>query len=123
MTVTIRNLKTIAPYSGENAISGIQFRAVRQALGVTAWGMNVLEMAPQCESYPEHDHTGDGQEEVYLVLEGRVVLQFGTEEKVLVAGDLARVGPKTKRKLVTRDSSAVVLALGATPGKAFVPTM
>ncbi len=123
MNVTVKTINTIEPYVGENAIAGIQFRALRQALGVTAWGMNVLEMEAHCEGYPEHHHQSDSQEEVYLVLRGTVVLRCGSEERVLMAGDAVRVGPETVRKLVTRDSGATVLAIGAIPGKPFVPTM
>ena len=85
--------------------------------------MNVLELDPGCEGYPEHDHTADDQEEVYLVLEGAVVLVTPDGERALRAGDLARVAPEVRRKLVTREVGARLLAIGATPGAAFTPTM
>jgi uncharacterized cupin superfamily protein len=114
-----KSIEDIKPYSGPHEIPGIRFRPARQALGVTAWGMNVIELDPGCEGYPEHDHTEDGQEEVYVVLRGSVVLQTGDDERVLAEGDLVRVPPAVKRKLVTRNESVTVLALGATPGKAY----
>ena len=121
--ITVISIADIEPYQGPHAIPGIRFRAARQALGVTAWGMNLLELDGECTGYPEHDHTGDGQEEVYLVLDGSVVLQAGGQERVLERGDLARVAPGVRRKLVTRASGATILAIGATPGQAFTPTM
>lgn len=121
--VFVTTLDTIAPYAGPHAIPGIAFRPIRGALGVSAWGMNVLDLAPHAEGYPEHDHTADGQEEVYLVLEGEVVLLAGGAEHVLSAGHCARVEPGVRRKLVTRERSARILALGGTPGRAFTPTL
>jgi uncharacterized cupin superfamily protein len=118
--VTVKKIEEIAAYAGEHAIPGIRFRTARQALGVSSWGMNVLELDPHCEGYPEHDHAGDGQEEVYVVLRGSVVLRAGGAEQMLSQGDLVRVAPQTRRKLVTREEGATLLALGGTPGKAYV---
>lgn len=98
-------------------------RPARSALGVTAWGMNVIELDPHTEGYPEHDHLQDGQEEVYVVLDGEVTLRTPDASRTLRAGDLCRVPPEVRRKLVTGASGARVLALGGTPGKAFTPTM
>lgn len=119
---TVRNIASLPAYDGPHAIPGIRFRAARAALGVSAWGMNVLELDPGVDGHPRHDHSHDGQEELYVVLEGSVTLQAGEEEHVLVAGDMARVPPATTRQLITRDQGATVLAIGATPGAAFSPT-
>jgi uncharacterized cupin superfamily protein len=116
-------MSEIPAYDGPHAIPGVRFRAARAALGVTAWGMNVLELDPFNDGHPEHDHAADGQEEVYVVLDGSVVLVVDGVERVLVAGDLARVAPEARRKLVTRGEGARILALGGTPGAAFVPTL
>lgn len=113
----------IAAYDGPHAIPGIRFRAARQALGVTAWGMNLLELDPGCDLYPEHDHVADGQEEVYVMLSGEATLVTPEGEHPLRTGDLCRVSPEVRRKIVPGPQGAVVLALGATPGAAFVPTL
>lgn len=117
--VTIKHYRDLAAYAGPHAIDKIRFRSARAPLDVSAWGMNVIEMDAGCESYPEHDHLGDQQEEVYLVLEGSVDLVFDGERKALSQGTFARVSHAVKRKLVTTDQSAVILALGGTPGKAY----
>jgi quercetin dioxygenase-like cupin family protein len=83
--------------------------------------MNVLELAPNCTGYPEHDHVKDAQEEVYLVLEGLVSLQVGTDERQLSTGDFVHVPADLRRKFVTKESGAVLLAIGGTPDKPYSP--
>lgn len=121
--ITVKTIEQIEAYDGPHAIPGIRFRPARQALGVTSWGMNVLELDPNCSGYPEHDHASDGHEEVYVVLRGSVVLRVGDEEQVLSQGDFVRVAPQLRRQLVTRDEGATLLALGGTPGKPYEASM
>lgn len=121
VTIVVKNIKEIGHYQGDHAIAGLRFRPVRQAMEVTAWGMNVLEFDPSCAGYPEHDHVTDGQEEVYVVLEGSIVLVAGGVERALKQGDMARVPPNVARKFVTRGEAATLLALGSTPGRAYAP--
>jgi mannose-6-phosphate isomerase-like protein (cupin superfamily) len=103
------------------AIFGGGFRRVRAGLGVTSFGLSVMEFPPNFEHYPTHDQTHDGQEEVYTVLSGRITLRVGDEEYELEPGVFARVGAAEKRKLLTGDEPARVLAMGATPGKIYEP--
>lgn len=98
-----------------------QFRYAAKGLGVTAWGMNILKLPPHWAEYPEHDHASDGQEEVYIVLEGSARLVAGDQSWDLVPGTLARVGALQKRTIVPGDSGATILAIGGTPGKAYAP--
>jgi mannose-6-phosphate isomerase-like protein (cupin superfamily) len=69
--------------------------------------------------YPEHDHTHDEQEEVYMALSGRATLRVGGEEYTLEPGVFARVGAFERRKIVTDDEGVRILAVGATPGKLY----
>ncbi len=94
---------------------------VRSGLGVESFGMQLIRMAPNEDRYPEHDHAHDGQEEVYVVLEGECTLKAAGEEHRLARGIFARVGPGEKRKIVTGEVGAQILALGGIPGKAFDP--
>ena len=117
--ITKKEVGNLNYYQGEHAIPGIKFRYAARELGVTAWGMNVLEIAPGCEDYPDHDHIKDGQEEVYVVLQGSGRLQSGDEQWELKPGDLIRVGPNAKRKIIPGANGITVLAIGATPGEAY----
>jgi mannose-6-phosphate isomerase-like protein (cupin superfamily) len=121
MPITVQNVKEMQFYQGDQAIPGIRFRAARQAMGISAWGMNVLDLEPHTTGYPEHDHRHDGQEEVYLVLQGSVTLVAEGRERVLSVGDMVRVPPEVTRKFVTTEQPASLLALGATPGKPYAP--
>jgi uncharacterized cupin superfamily protein len=103
------------------AIFGGGFRRVRAGLGVTSFGISVMDLPPNFEHYPEHDQTHDDQEEVYTVLSGRLTLRVGGEDHDLEPGVFARVGAGEKRKLITGDEPARVLAMGATPGKIYEP--
>jgi quercetin dioxygenase-like cupin family protein len=98
---------------------GGAMKLVRHGLGVESFGIQVFDMPPNADRYPEHDHSHDGQEEVYTVLEGAATLQTGGEEHELRPGVFARVGPGEKRKFLTGPEGARMLALGAVPGKAY----
>jgi uncharacterized cupin superfamily protein len=113
--VTVKNLEDF------EAIFGGGFLRVRAGLGVTSFGISVMNIPPKFDHFPEHDQTHDGQEEVYTVLEGRATLVVGGEEYALEPGVWVRVGPTEKRKIVTGDESVRVLALGASPGKIYEP--
>ena len=119
--VQVRRIEDIDFYQGPNAVPGIRFRPAARALGVTAWGMNVLELEPGCTGYPEHDHARDGQEEVYVVLRGSATLVAGDSRIDLAPGTLVRVGPGQRRKLLPGSDGVALLAIGATPGKAYEP--
>jgi mannose-6-phosphate isomerase-like protein (cupin superfamily) len=114
-----KELANINFYQGEHAIKGVRFRYAAKELGVTAWGMNILEIEAGCADYPEHDHVKDGQEEVYVVLKGSGLLRSGEKQWDLGLGDLIRVGPNEKRKILPGPDGITVLAIGATPGQAY----
>ena len=103
------------------AVFGGGMRRVRAGLGVTSFGLQVIELPPNFEHYPEHDHTHDEQEEVYTVLEGSATLRIGDDEYRLEPGVFARVAPGEKRKFVTGDQPVRILAVGAVPGKTYEP--
>jgi quercetin dioxygenase-like cupin family protein len=91
----------------------------RAGLGVTSFGMQVLRFPPHETRHPEHDHAGDGQEEVYTALEGAVTLTAGGEEHRLEPGVFARVGPGQARRIVTDAEPVRILAVGGKPGAVY----
>ena len=95
------------------------FYRVRAGLGVTSFGLAVMEFPPNYADYPEHDQAHDRQEEVYTALRGSATLTVGGEEHRLEPGVWVRVGPEEKRKVVTGDEPARVLAIGGAVGGAY----
>jgi uncharacterized cupin superfamily protein len=87
-----------------------RFQALRRALGVTTFGINLIVLAPgERGRIHRHEH----QEEVYLVLEGELTLLIEGEEHRLGHGALARVAPGVRRQLVNRRPQRLALvALG-----------
>lgn len=102
------------------------FKRARAALGVTGFGLSVSDLPPNFDRTPPHVHTFDGQEEVYMVLEGSGWLDFsgnsGKEERVPIDfNNAVRVGPGTHRSTVAGPDGLRILIAGGTPGKPYVP--
>lgn len=107
---------TVKKLEDFEVVFGGGFRRVRAGLGVSSFGLAVMEFPPNFESYPEHTQDHDHQEEVYTVLEGAATLEVGGESHLLEPGVWARVGPGERRRLVTGDQPARVVAIGGVPG-------
>ena len=104
------------------SILGGAFLRTRASLGVTSFGMQVINLPPNLgEGYPNHDHAESGQEEVYVVLKGAADFDIEGEHVHLEPEMALRVGADTKRKITTGSEGAQILALGATPGAAYEP--
>src|SRR3954470_11575553 len=102
------------------ATFGGGFKLARAELGVTSFGMQVLDLPPDLkEGYPEHDHAETGQEEVYIPLRGAGTMTVDGEDVALEPGVAVRVGPAAKRGIVTGPEGLRLLALGGVPGAAY----
>jgi hypothetical protein len=96
----------------ESALGGVFVRA-RAELGVSAFGMQVINLPPGFdEPYTAHAHLGmpaemgfnnHGQEEVYVPLRGRGTLIADDQRWELEPGMAVRVGPAQWRQVVTHD--------------------
>jgi quercetin dioxygenase-like cupin family protein len=75
---------------------GPGFRKVRRELGVTAFGVNAIELPAGFET-GRHFH--DEQEELYFVHRGRIEITLNDTTHVLGPGGLARVDAGTVRKI------------------------
>jgi uncharacterized cupin superfamily protein len=90
--------------------SGERFQRLRNDLGVTSFGLNLMLFQPGGRS---RVHRHGKQEEVYLVLEGSLTLSVEGEETDYGVGELVRVGPEVRRQLVNRGRKQLaLLALG-----------
>ncbi|MEA2400026.1 MAG: hypothetical protein QOK00_429 [Thermoleophilaceae bacterium] len=94
---------------------GPGFRKVRRELGVTAFGVNAIEIPP---GYETGRHFHDEQEELYFVHRGRVQFTLNDESThVLGPGGLARVDAATVRKIKNvGDEPALYVIAGGKDG-------
>ncbi len=100
------------------------WRPVRHHLGVTAFGINAWTgHAAGDRIINEHDEDEPGgNEEVYLVLEGRAVFELDGERLDAPTGTFVYAPPGVKRTAFAEEPETTIIALGATPGKAYEPT-
>jgi hypothetical protein len=98
------------------AVYGGAFKRARAELGVESFGMQIIDMPANFEGYPEHDHSEDGQEEVYLTLRGGGELEIEGERFPLDTEHCARVGPGVSRKVWPGDEGIRILVLGGKDG-------
>ena len=103
------------------AVYGGAYKRARAELGVEAFGMQVLDFPPNATQYPEHDHSEDGQEEVYVTMRGTGEIEVDGERHPMDPETMVRVGPGVKRKIFSGDEGMRVLALGGCAGKAYEP--
>lgn len=103
------------------AVHGGGFLRLRAALGVTSFGMQIIELPPNFDGHPEHDHLGTGQEEVYVVLRGSGEIEVENERIPIDTETVVRVGPTARRKLYAGPQGLRVLALGGVPGEVYRP--
>jgi mannose-6-phosphate isomerase-like protein (cupin superfamily) len=109
----------VKPIDEMEAIFHGSFRRAAAELGVESFGMQIFDMPPEFSDYPEHDHSEDGQEEVYVVLRGTAELEVDGQRVFLDPAHIARVGPGTRRKLHPGPTGVRILALGAVPGQVY----
>jgi mannose-6-phosphate isomerase-like protein (cupin superfamily) len=122
-----RGDRSVQPMNGYTAktideLATIHGGAVKLAgaeLGVESFGLQVLDFPAGFEHYPEHDHAADGQEEVYVVLQGSADFTVDGERVPLAAGGMLRVAPKSRRRLDPGPEGVRVLALGCAPGRPY----
>lgn len=95
------------------------FKKARAELGITSFGIQVIDFPPNVDGYPEHDHSQDGQEEVYLVMRGDGEIDVEGERIALDPETMVRVSAGTNRKLYPGDAGMRVLVVGGVPGEAY----
>jgi len=100
------------------------YRAVRHHLGITAFGVTAWTGRKVGDRIlNEHDETdtdtGDRNEELYLVLEGRARFELDGEPVDAAAGTFVFVEPDVKRTAFAEEPGTTIVAVGGVPGKAY----
>jgi uncharacterized cupin superfamily protein len=99
--------------------AGGAFKLLRHSLELSAFGIQIVQLPPNADGYPEHDHSEDGQEECYIVIEGSAELLAGDERHELEPGVYARVGAGQSRKLLPGDAGVKLVVIGGVIGKPY----
>jgi mannose-6-phosphate isomerase-like protein (cupin superfamily) len=93
---------------------GYGFRKVRRALGVDAFGANVIVMPPRYEGF-QHYH--DEQDELYFVHAGSARVEVEGEERLLGPGGMVHVTSTTPRRISNAgDEDHVLFVVGGKGG-------
>jgi mannose-6-phosphate isomerase-like protein (cupin superfamily) len=94
--------------------SGPGFRKVRHALGVTAFGCNVVVYPPHFVGFM---HYHDTQDELYFVHSGTALFEAGDEQRTLGPGGLCHVESTTPRRVTNvGEDELVLLVVGGKRG-------
>lgn len=98
------------------------FRPVRHHFGITAFGVNAWTARDAGDRIiNEHDESDESSEELYVVLRGRATFELDGERVDAPTGTLVFARPGVKRTAFAEEAETSILALGATPGKAYEP--
>ena len=100
-------------------IYGGAFKRARAELGVESFGIGIIDMPPNFEGYPDHDHAQDGQEEVYFTLRGGGEIEIDGERYSIDEDHVAKVGPGVKRKVWPGEDGIRILVVGGKVGEAY----
>jgi uncharacterized cupin superfamily protein len=108
------------PRATEPCDPALDWRPVRDHLGITAFGVNAfLGAAPGDRVVELHDERGAGHEELYVVVRGAARFVVDGEEHAVGAGGLVLVAPASTREAFATAPDTAVLVVGATPGTPF----
>ncbi len=102
-------IKRIDEFEEMEGSGGATWRLARKSLGAEAFGFNVVDIEAGGE-IPAHDHTGDKQEEVFIILEGEGKIVTDGEEHDAPAGTFCRFAPEVNRT-IRNESDEPVRAL------------
>lgn len=114
-------------------LEGITFHKAAGALGVSSFGISIVDLEPGADSYPEHDHSEGGiggqmfakrpqqlgQEEVYLALKGSGTVEADGQSFPIDVDHAVRVDPDVVRKVLPGPEGLRLLAIGGTPGEPY----
>jgi quercetin dioxygenase-like cupin family protein len=102
-------IKRIDEFEEMEGSGGATWRLARKTLGAESFGFNVVDIEAGGQ-IPAHDHTGDNQEEVFIILDGQGTIVTDGEEHDAPAGTFCRFAPEVNRT-IRNESDATVRAL------------
>jgi len=91
---------------------GSSMHFMRDPLDCSNLGVTVVECEPGWTG-KEHDHAGQGQEEVYVLVEGEATVDVNGESVDMMAGDALRIDPGVRRRIRNGDEESLFVLVGA----------
>jgi uncharacterized cupin superfamily protein len=105
-------IKSIDEFEEMEGSGGATWRLARKTLGADSFGFNVVDIEAGGE-IPAHDHTGDKQEEVFVILDGQGTIVADSEEHAAPTGTFCRFAPEVNRTIRNEsDSNVRALLIG-----------
>lgn len=102
--------------------AGVPFRPIRLQLGISSFGMTSwTARAAGDRLINEHDEQDTGDEELFLVMQGRATFEIDGESVEVTAGSLVYCAPGTQRTAQAAEAGTTILAVDGTPGQAYEP--
>src|SRR4051812_15873917 len=90
------------------------WRLARRSLGLAAFGMNVVDIAPG-EQIPEQEEPERDKEEVFIGRSGEPTLVADGEDHPLREGAFARLDPEVKRPVANGGSAPARVLICSAP--------
>jgi mannose-6-phosphate isomerase-like protein (cupin superfamily) len=87
-------------------------RFLGDSLDCEKLGVTILEADPGWTG-KEHDHAEDGQEEVYVLLDGAATITVEGEDVELEGGEALRVPAEATRQIRNGDAESTLVLVGA----------
>jgi len=108
------------PRAAELCDPSLDWRPVRDHLGISAFGVNAFIGAQPGDRVVElHDERELGHEELYVVIRGAARFVIDGAEHLVPAGGLVLVAAQSTREAFATRPDTAVLAVGAAPGASF----
>jgi quercetin dioxygenase-like cupin family protein len=105
-------IKSIDEFEEMKGSGGATWRLARKTLGAESFGFNVVDIAAGGQ-IPAHDHTGDRQEEVFVILDGQGTIVTDGEEHEAPPGTFCRLAPEVNRTILNKsDANVRALLIG-----------
>ena len=108
------------PRAAQPCDPSLDWRPVRDHLGISAFGVNAfLGAAPGDRVVERHDEGAQGHEELYVVVRGAARFVIDDAEHEVPAGSVVLVAPGSMREAFATAPGTAVLVVGGTPGTPF----
>jgi len=104
---------------------GMDYRPIRKAMGVSAFGINAYTADAGALVIEPHNELGDGSgkhEELYVVVTGEAEFELDGETVPAPVGTLVFVAPEQHRAARALAADTTVLVIGGKPGAAGPPS-